>query len=69
MMPKNASCIGSSLSFRKEPICLSFSRQMKADAGCHAGGMQAQSKQSAARATRSKTPESQASHNVLDVEK
>lgn len=42
---------------------------MKADAGCHAGGMQAQSKQSAARATRSKTPESQASHNVLDVEK
>lgn len=45
MMPKNASHIGSSLGFRKEPISVSFGRQMKADAGRHAGEMRAQSKQ------------------------
>lgn len=46
MMPKHASHRGSSLGFRKEPISVSFGRQMKADAGRHAGEMRAQSKQS-----------------------
>lgn len=63
MMPKHASHRGSSLGFRKEPISVSFGRQMKADAGRHAGEMQAQS------SSQSKTPKSQAFYNVLDVEK
>ncbi len=45
MRSKNASHIGSSLGFRKEPVSVSCGRQMKADAGRHAEEIRAQSKQ------------------------